>query len=366
MLIYLWIFVFAVFLGTPLVYFLFMRRFASKPWRLHTNQNYRPSVTVLIPTYNEGKTIKLKLENLLRLKYPRNLLQIVFVDSASGDDTVQEILKFIESHPELNTSIINETARSGKSNALNLALRHSTGEVVVVSDADCFWPSDILEKTLPYLADDNIGAVAGQERLLNPKQSWTTETEALYRDRMFEIQLGESKFYSTVQFEGGFGAYKRKVLSHFDIETGSDDSGTALNLIQGGVRTIVLPEAVFFTFFPHTWSGKIIIKLRRARQFVQIWAKCFKLMIQGKLVLPKRIFLPQAFFLFINPFIFLVFIHKYYASVSISSFVFTYCSSSSSAQNSRLLYRVFPKQPYSTTRHHRDCNWKKQCHLEKG
>ena len=227
------------------------------------------------------------------------------IDSASTDNTVKEAQKFVDSHSEMEIEIIREEKRRGKSHALNRALKHSNGDVIIVSDADCFWPSNILDKAIPYLADPAIGAVAGQEKLLNPNESWVTKTEAVYRENMFQVQLGESKLYSTIQFEGGFGAYKRVVLDEFDHETGSDDSGTALNIVQKKARTIVVPEATFFTYFPADWKGKFGIKIRRAQQFLRIWLKCVKLLVKKQLVLPKKIVLPQTFLFFLGPFIFI-------------------------------------------------------------
>jgi cellulose synthase/poly-beta-1,6-N-acetylglucosamine synthase-like glycosyltransferase len=306
-LLYLWASLGTISLGIPMLYYLYMRRNSLKPWNLKIKQGYQPSISIVVPTYCEGEIIKYKLQNLAAIDYPQNLIQLIAVDSTSPDNTLDEVKRFTAENGDEKILLITEKERKGKAIALNHALKYATGEIVVVSDADCFWHPDTLKKTLPYLSDETVGAVAGQERLLNPHQSWVTETEAVYRDKMFKVQLGESKLYSTVQFEGGFSAYKRKMLDEFDWETGSDDSGTALNMIQKRVRTIVLPEAEFYTFFPHTWRGKITIKVRRAQHFVQIWVKCFKLLLKGKLVLPKRIFLPHAFLLLINPFIFWAF-----------------------------------------------------------
>ena len=68
-------------------------------------------------------------------------------------------------------------------------------EVVVVSDADCFWPADILEKTVPFLSDPDVGAVCAREMLLNPEGSWVTKGEEFFDDTMVgEIQLENQKF----------------------------------------------------------------------------------------------------------------------------------------------------------------------------
>ena len=184
---------------------------------------------------------------------------------------------------------------------MNLGLKQSTGEVIIVSDADCFWPSDVLDKILPYLADPNIGAVCGQPKMLNSNETWVSKTENLYNQKMIEVQLGESKVHSSVLFEGGFSAYKRSVLDKFDDETGSDDSGTAFNIIQKKLRTITVPEATFFTYFPENWSSKIIIKARRAKQLLRIWLKCLKLFFKRQLFLPKTIALPEIYLFIFNP-----------------------------------------------------------------
>lgn len=311
--IIVWVLVCSVFVGVPGVYYLYMKRIASRPWNLKVDKDYAPKVTVLIPTYNEGSVIWLKLENLSKLNYPKDLIQCIVVDSASTDETLDEVDNFASEHPEMKIDVLKEKSRSGKSIALNYALKYAVGDVVVVSDADCFLPSNILEKALPFLADPSVGAVVGKEVLLNQDQSWVTKTEKAYRDSVFTIRLGESKFYSTIFFEGGFSAYKRKFLDGFDCD-GSDDSGTALSVVQKNVRTILLPEAPFFTAFPKSLRGRVIIKMRRASQLMRVWARCINLLLEKKLSLPKRIVLSEVFLYILNPFFFL-------ASVSVTFFL---------------------------------------------
>lgn len=301
-----WFFLGLVFLGVPSLYYLYMKHVASGPWNLRIDKDYAPLITILIPAHNEEKVIRFKLENLWKVKYPKEKIQVILVDDSSTDGTLKEVSNFLSRHDNLSIKILNRTERGGKSKALNHALKYATGEIVVVSDADCFWSPDILTKGLPYLNDLSVGAVTGLELLLNPKQSWVTQTELAYNDAVHKIRVGESKTYSTIFFQGGFGAYKRNLLESFDAE--ADDSGTALNIIQRGGRTLLLPEAVYFTRFPRRLRGKIAIKLRRASQLVRIWFKCLELYAQGKLLIPGKIFIPEAFLYLANPFIFVLFI----------------------------------------------------------
>jgi biofilm PGA synthesis N-glycosyltransferase PgaC len=302
----IWLVLCSVFVGFPSLYHLYMRRVASRPWKLKTDNKYSPLITILVPTYNEGDIIDFKLDNLKKLTYPKNLTQIIIIDSCSQDKTSEKVKNFSKNHPEMNIKILEEKERKGKSKALNFGLKHATGEVIVVSDADCFWQFDILEKSLQYLADPTVGAIVGREVILNPDRTWVTRNEVLYRKLMSCVRLGESKYYSTIIFEGGFSAYKRAVLDEFDSETGCDDTGTAFNIVQKKARTILIPEAEFFTPFPTTWKGKVGIKIRRGSQLVQIWTKCFAYLLKNQLVLPKRIALSEMFLHVFNPIVFVL------------------------------------------------------------
>ncbi len=189
-----------------------------------------------------------------------------------------------------------------------MALGYALGDVVVVSDADCFLQRDVIEKSLQYLSDETVGAIVVREVILNPNRTWVTKNEVIYRNLMSCLRLGESKYYSTIIFEGGFSAYKRTFLDKFDAETGCDDTGTALNVVQKKARTILIPETTFFTPFPTTWKGKLVIKIRRASQLVQIWTKCLAYLLKRRLVLPKRIALPEIFLHVFNPLVFAAFV----------------------------------------------------------
>jgi len=256
----LWISFCFIFAGLPSLYYLYMKHKASKPWNLKIDEQYQPSISILIPAHNEEKSIGLKLTNLCRVRYPREKMEAILVSDGSTDRTLDEAINFAKCNPDLALNVLGEKKRSGKSHVLNIALERATGEIIVVSDADCFWSPDILAKALPYLHNPEVGAITGLENLLLPTQSWVVETELAYNDIVHEIRLGESKTQSTIFFQGGFAAYKREHLGRFDEE--ADDSGTALNIVQQGARTLLIPEASYFTVFPGRWKGKILTKAR--------------------------------------------------------------------------------------------------------
>lgn len=291
-----------IFIGVPSVYYLYMKRRAAKPWAFKVDEAYEPYVSILVPMHNEEKSIRFKLENLYKLKYPANKLEIILVNDASTDKTLDEIQEFMSFHDGPTIKVLNRVERTGKSASLNFALKQINSDILVISDADCFLSPDTLIKALPYLSNAEVGAVAGKEMLLNPQGSWVTEGELFYNNFVQTLRLGESKVHSTVFFQGGFAAYKKAFLEEFDHE--NDDSGTAFNIVQGKRRTLLIPEAHFYTMFPTNWKNKIILKMRRANQLQQLWAKCLKLLFRGKLVLSKKIAVPEIFLHLLNPIVF--------------------------------------------------------------
>lgn len=266
------------------------RSAARGPWKLRKDRNYVPTVSIIVPTYNEYEVIGYKIRNLANLKYPKNLTEIVFIDSHSTDFTVNVIREFAENHPDMNITILVENERKGKSPALNKALESCSGDVVIVSDADCFWPPLILSESLCYLADPTVGAITGPKRLLNPESSWVTRNENRYLNSMNLLKLGESKESSTILFEGGFSAYKKETLDSFDpYKTGSDDCGTVIRLLEKSFRAIMVPEAEFFTTFPETWKGRLEIKTRRANQMVRLFRMYIVLLFRNKIKVARKI-----------------------------------------------------------------------------
>jgi poly-beta-1,6-N-acetyl-D-glucosamine synthase len=294
-----WVCMGALFFGAPATYFLYMKKRSSAVWNLNTNNEYGPSTAILVPVYNEEKIIRLKLRNLTQVAYPKDKMEIIVVNDCSDDRTLEEVSQYIADNPVPKITIFDSKEHSGKTTCLNKALKTVKADVVIISDADCFWPHDILTKALFYLSDPNVAAVTGREYLLNAKDTWVTLGEQFYDNTVQAIRIGESKVHSTIVFQGGFAAYKRSSLKEFNHAT--DDSGTALDIIQSNKRAILIPETGFFTISPTIFRNKIAIKIRRASHLQKLYARCLNLFVHGKLALPKRIALPGIFLHIVSP-----------------------------------------------------------------
>jgi len=294
---------FSIFSGIYGIYFAYLNYCARKPWNIKITKDFQPEISILIPLRNEENLIESKLENIKNVLYPKELIEILVAADNSGEQTLQKVRNFAENNRELNIKVVRQNPRSGKSAALNKALAFSKHPIIVVSDVDTLWPPNVLCNALPYLSNHKIGAVTGRGINQNDDQSWVTKAEKSYLRFASLLRLGESKVHSTMRFEGGFCAYKKSAFKKFDCETGADDSGTALEVIQNNYRTIMVPEAVFYTEFPTRLVDKLKIKARRANQLIGLWLKCLKLLCKKRLLLPKRIAVPEILLFIFNPMI---------------------------------------------------------------
>jgi len=302
----LWITLSILFFGTYFTYFVYLKSHASKPWNIQIDRNYQPTVSILIPAHNEERNITSKMENVMKIDYPKDNTEIVLVDDASTDGTLNEAYDFVNTHPDFPLKIVKQTLWKGKSTALNEALKTITHDIVIVTDADASWSSDILLKALPYLSDPKVGAITGRVTPSNIDSNWVTKAEDNYLGLMSMVRLGESKIHSTIRFEGCFCAFKRNSFDEFDTKSGADDSGTALKVIQNNFRAILVPEAVTFVDAPHNLKLRVRTKLRRATHLTELWFHCLVLFIRGSLVMPKRLSVPEILISIFNPIIFIL------------------------------------------------------------
>lgn len=265
-----WLILSSFFIGIPLGYYFFMVQATKKDWNLKIDPNYKPNVSILIPTYNEETMIQDKLNNLIKVDYPQEKIEIIIVDS-SIDSTLKYVDHWMTKHPNIQLNIVREKGRVGKGKALNKALPHVNGEIIVITDADCIWEPQALREAINILSDPSVATVTALKKPLPNNNSSAVKAEETYRDYYNIIRVGESKLYSTTISHGELGSFKRTLLNKFEDSIGADDSGTAMNMIRKGYRSILSPKIVVYEHSSPTWKGRFKQKIRRAQHCIQMF-----------------------------------------------------------------------------------------------
>lgn len=233
--------------GVPLAYYFFMRKkHLNKPWNIKVNSDYRPEVTIIMPTYNEAEIIQAKLDNLYTQDYPKDLVEIIVVDGNSNDGTPELIEKWASSHLDVRLKLIREPERRGMVPALNYALRNCrvNGEVIIFTDADAFWDSDALRKITKYFADPVVGAVTAS---ITPTTQVDDSIEGAYRNYYNLLRIAESKAHSTPIHNGALVAFRTDLLykiGGLPGFTGNNDSTPASIMAFMGYRAIQVDDVI--------------------------------------------------------------------------------------------------------------------------
>jgi cellulose synthase/poly-beta-1,6-N-acetylglucosamine synthase-like glycosyltransferase len=287
-------------------YLLYIRRVArNRPWNIKIDPRYEPSVSVIIPTYEEETTLARKLDNIAEIDYPKEKMEIIIVDSASKDKTVQIAKDWADKHPEVRTEIVCQDERRGMVNALNEGLKHMHGEIFIKTDADCMLFRDSFRNALKYISDPTVGSVAGLHVIRAGKETSSVKTERTYRKFYAWLRIGESKLYGTVLYEGELMLVKRELLSKigFDEEIGGDDVPTALRMAENGYRAITAEDAFFIEQTPYSWREKFSQKTRRARHVFEALWKYRYMAFRGKTPFHRLIFPFEIYIYVFNPFV---------------------------------------------------------------
>lgn len=113
-------------------------------------------LSILIPVYNEEKTIHLILDRIDEVQLVEQIQkEIVIVNDASTDGTVEKIKTYIDAHPQMNICFFSQEKNQGKGAAINRAIKEATGDYVLVQDADLEYdPQEYNALIRPVLMDD--------------------------------------------------------------------------------------------------------------------------------------------------------------------------------------------------------------------
>lgn len=229
-----WIALLAVvysYFGYPLI-LMALERLAPRPIdRVETG--FTPSVTIIVPAYNEATVIGRKLENLLNLEYPLERLQIIVVSDGSTDAT-DSVVEAAANDGRL--TLIRVAERRGKANALNVGLSAATGEIVVFSDSSIMLDPNALRAIVVPFGDPAVGCVSGEDHI--PEGGG----EGLYGRYELFLRNRESAIGSIVGASGSFYAQRRELCQPF-VDGLAPDFLSVLNTVGAGYRAVTEPAA---------------------------------------------------------------------------------------------------------------------------
>jgi cellulose synthase/poly-beta-1,6-N-acetylglucosamine synthase-like glycosyltransferase len=198
-----------------------------------------PRVSVIIAAYNEERDIEAKLKNTLALDYPRDRMEIIVASDCSTDQTDDIVRSF---GPQ-GVILRQQPERFGKTVAQNRAVKSSSGEILVFSDATTMYEPDAIRKIVRGFADPEVGCVAGQLIYANSSSSAVGDGCRSYWGYEKFLKRCESHAGSLVGVSGCLYAVRR--ICHARLASDMiDDFVIATEIHLQGLRTVYEPEAI--------------------------------------------------------------------------------------------------------------------------
>ena len=247
-----------------------------------SKNNHLPTVTLIIPMYNEEKVIKEKIENTAKLDYPTNKLTVILLNDHSTDRSNSISSEAIE-QTSLNASVIENQGGKGKARALNWIFPSLESEITIISDADALIKEDSLLQLTKNFAESDIGGATGKIIILSDKARQSQSQEESYRFFFDVWRLGESRIQSVSVCNGPLMGFRTDLLKKIKIDPNAyaDDSDMLFKVIKSGYRVVYEPKAIVYERVPLSVKGRIIQKMKRINGLRRVYIKNLDMLGKG-------------------------------------------------------------------------------------
>ena len=222
--------------------------------------DYEPSVTIVVPMFNEGRSIYDTIASFDRLDYPKHRLAVTIVDDCSTDDSYEWACRGAREHPGVR--VMRTPSNMGKRRGLTRAVREATSEFIVSIDSDVIVYPTALRELVSRFTSPAVAAVGGRVHVSNPNDNWLTKLQTIkyFYGQEFLKNL-ERSLEQVMCLSGCLTAYRRSVLLELEpvlenrnilgvpIKYGEDRFLTH-HIVKRGYKTRMTMDAMCFTKAP--------------------------------------------------------------------------------------------------------------------
>jgi cellulose synthase/poly-beta-1,6-N-acetylglucosamine synthase-like glycosyltransferase len=216
-----------------------------------------PTVSLIIPAYDEEEVIAAKVANALALDYPRERLQVIVASDGSTDATAPRARA-------AGADLVLELPPGGKVAALNAGAEQATGEILAFSDANSVWAPDALRQLVAPFAGLQVGYVCGQVRFLDPGGN---NLEGAYWRYEMAVREMESDLGGVTAGNGAIYAVRHSAYIPL-APSGSHDLSFPFALAKRRLRSLYAPAASAEEKMVPTLEGEFA---RKRRMMVGLW-----------------------------------------------------------------------------------------------
>ena len=244
------------------VYVLFpvlVRLLASRFGAVASETDLTLSVSIIVTAYNEEKGILEKLQNLLSLDYPSELVDIIVASDASSDATDQ----LVRDYDSDRVQLLRIEGRKGKTSCQNAAASIARGEILVFTDATTRLDARALRALVRRFSSADVGCVAGRLMYVSRTESVTGRGGEAYWDYEMKLRIAESALGSLIGVSGCLYAVRR--AAYRAINPGLiSDFVISMKMREQSLRTVLALNAVCYEETLNRGSHEMSMRVRVA------------------------------------------------------------------------------------------------------
>ncbi len=207
-----------------------------------------PSLSIIVPAYNEERVIARTIEGLIETDYPKK--EIIVIDDGSKDNTLEIARQYKD-----RVKILHKE-NGGKASALNYGLSYAKGEVIVIVDADTIIGRESLKELVRgFAVDKNVAAIAGNIKVRN-RMNWLTWCQALEYVAGIQIVRRAFDYFGSITIvPGALGAFRRSALEQvgtYHKDTLVEDFDATIKVLKSGFVISGSTRSTAYTEAPQT------------------------------------------------------------------------------------------------------------------
>jgi N-acetylglucosaminyltransferase len=234
-----------------------------------------PRVSIIVPVFNEGSHVLATAKSFDQLDYPKDRLEIVFIDDCSTDNTYEYLQSVEAAYPHMRVS--RNPRNMGKRLGIKRVVQEVLSELVLSVDSDVIVDADALKQLVRHMHSTGADGVGGCVFVSNAKENWLTRMQAVkYWVGYQFLKNVENAFDHVMCLSGCLTLYKREALLAVDEDVADrrflgeevkygEDRFLTRKLVERGYRTRLCFEARCFTKAPGKMANYLSQQLRWRR-----------------------------------------------------------------------------------------------------
>ncbi|HDM8216424.1 glycosyltransferase family 2 protein [Vibrio campbellii] len=199
-----------------------------------------PTMTVIVPAYNEEQWIAEKIRNLASLDYPRDKLTIIVACDGCTDNTAEIAQNTIQEAICADTLFIVHDHKNnrGKVSLINTEMESVTSEITALSDVSALVSCDSLLLASQHYQNENVGVVNATYQIMSTQN----QGEAAYWRYQSKVKFKESLIGSTIGSHGAFYTFRTDLFAPLEPEIINDDFILPMRIVLQGYASVYEPK----------------------------------------------------------------------------------------------------------------------------